>query len=331
MRRVLLAGATGAVGTEIASVLAQRDVDLVRVARSEGDGVVSWRIGEVECPSELRDTNWDVVVNAAAQTRWNQTPPQAMRANVASTIQLLELCGPDTLFVQLSTAHAVGLRGSVESDDLSDFRNPYEWSKAAAERAVGASGIPHRIVRFPIVFGRRSDGHLARYSGLFKVFSAATSGLAPALVGRADALFDVVPVDEVAAVVARVVVDDPGPMLLRIGAGAATPCVGDVVDLVFGQLERWRAAYDLAPIVRPPLLDPDRWHRFYLPFARTELSAVQLKTIDLFSEFEPYFCITTPFECDVEVGEITSVIEKTVWTWAERHRNASSREQMAWR
>lgn len=327
--RALVTGATGGVGAELLRTLAARPgVEAAGTSRSGGPGVVAWDL--LDAPPAEAVRPWDVVVHAAASTRWSMTPEEAVEANVRPTERLLEGLRENTRFVYLSTAHAIGRRGSVESTSIEDYRNTYEWSKAASERLVRAR--PNSvIVRFPIVFGRRTDGRLARYSGMFKLVPAIASGLLPAVVGEEEAPFDVVAVDDLCAVLADVALEPAARTLVRIGCGCSAPSVGTVIDIAVEALNAWRASHEVAPVDRPPLLPPERWHRFFLPFARSHFSPLQLKTVDVFSEFEPYFCMPEPFEVDEPLTRADEVIRRTIERWAEDHPRAASREQVAWR
>jgi nucleoside-diphosphate-sugar epimerase len=297
------------------------------MSRTGGKNVVQWDfLGDP--PQDIRH-RWDVVVHAAASTRWTMSVEEAIDANLRPTQRLLNMLPDETRLVYLSTAHVTGRTGSVDSSAVEDYRNTYEWSKAACERLVRER--PNTvIVRFPIVFGRRSDGHLDRYSGMFKLIPAISSGLVPAVVGVETAPFDIVAVDELAAKIVDAALSDDARMV-RIGCGPAAATVDDVVDIAVAALNEWRGCHGHEPIQRPPLLPPDRWHRFFLPFARQHFSPLQLKTIDVFSEFEPYFCMTDPFEVDQQVTEPHEVIRRTVGRWAEDHPRGASRAQLPWR
>lgn len=325
---VLVTGATGGVGAELVRSLSSRpDVVPVGTSRSGGADVIRWDLLE-EPPAEAV-RQWDVVVHAAASTRWSMTVEEAVAANVHPTERLLERLPETTRLVYLSTAHATGRRGSVDSTSTDDYRNTYEWSKAACERLV--RDRPNSVVvRFPIVFGRRTDGRLDRYSGMFKLIPAIASGLLPAVVGEEAAPFDVVAVDDLCAVLADVALGFDRQSLVRVGCGRDAPTVGSVVDVAVDALNDWRARHEVAPVARPPLLPPERWHRFFLPFARSHFSPLQLKTVEVFSEFEPYFCMQEPFDVDRKLEEPHDVIRRTIHRWADDHPRAASRAQAAW-
>ncbi|GIH04900.1 dehydrogenase [Rhizocola hellebori] len=331
-RSVLVTGATGIVGSEVCRWLRERPelaVTAVSARGSAEDGVLAWRMG-VDEPPESLCRHWDVVVNAAASTRWSMTEQEALTANVRSVEALHRLDPRPGLLVHLSTTHVIGLRGSVESPRLADYHNSYEWSKAAAERFVRGHFPGTVILRFPIVLGRRRDGEIARFTGFFKLLKAIASGMMPAIVGLPHAYLEMVSVDDVARAVTRIVTESRTDLTMVLGRAERAPTVDHVFELLFSVINSWRAGRGVAELARPPLLHPDRWDRFFLPFARQHLSPAQQRVIDVFSEFRPYLAMTEPLPASEVVGEVSSVIRRTVACWAQRNPAAASAIPQAW-
>lgn len=329
-----MTGATGIVGSEIYTRLRQRPDLTVTGVSARGNaalGVVGWRMGQEAHPEPLAQP-WDVVIHAAARTRWTMTSEEARQANLRSVEAVRELVSDEARLVHLSTAHVLGRTGSIGSADLDDYRNPYEWSKAAAERFVRAEFEEPIIVRFPIVLGRRSDGAIARFTGFHKLMRALASGLLPAIVAVPDAYLDVVPVDDIARRVEELAIGDgvPGTTVI-LGRGDRAPTVDRVLRLFFEALNEWRSGRGVQRLDRPPLLHPDRWDRFFLPFAREHLSKVQLQVIEVFSEFRPYMCLVEPFHVTDLVEDVDEVIVRTAQFWAEQNPAAASAIPRPWR
>lgn len=334
--RVLVTGATGLVGAEVLELLRGHGCrELVGVSRArsaDGSTVVAWDMSNEPPPPSLQGS-WDVIVHAAANTRWTMTPEEALAANVTTVAALRPLVGPNTLVIHVSTAYAVGLRGDAESDELGDYRNTYEWSKAGAERLARTSFPRLAIVRPPLTIGRREDGRAARFTGMYLFLRGICSGTVPALVGVPDAYFDVVPVDDLASLIIGLSEDQAAGNgeVLTLAGGAGAPRVERAIELMVEALNEWRAGEEASILAVPPILEPERWNRFFLPFARAHLTARQLRTLELLENFEPYLQMTTPLAPTHVVNHAEDAIADSVGYWAQRHRRLALRAPEPWR
>lgn len=334
--RVLVTGATGLVGAEVLELLrgcgCRELVGVSRARSADGSAVVAWDMSSEPVPPSLRGS-WDVIVHAAANTRWTMKPAEALAANVTSVAALQPLVGPATLVIHVSTAYAVGLRGDCESEELGDYRNTYEWSKAGAERLARASFPRLVIVRPPLTIGRRKDGRAARFTGMYLFLRGICSGTVPALVGVPDAYFDVVPVDDLASLIVELADDQEvcGGEVLTLAGGAGAPRVERAIKLMVEALNEWRVGEQASSLAVPPILEPERWNRFFLPFARDHLTARQLRTLELLGNFEPYLQMTAPLAPTHVVGHAEDAIAASVGHWAQRHRRLALRAPEPWR
>ncbi|MEU6721104.1 SDR family oxidoreductase [Nonomuraea sp. NPDC046802] len=334
-KQVLVTGATGIVGSEVVARLSRRSDVAVTAVSARGDarrGVLAWRLG-VESPPPGTAGPWDAIVHAAASTRWSMTSEEAVAANLRSVEALAGLVRDDTRFVHLSTAHSIGHLGDVASDRLDDYRNSYEWSKAASERFVHDELADAVIVRFPIVIGRRADGAITRFTGFYRLLKGFSSGLVPALVALPEAYLDMVPVDDVASQVEKLAVGGrcAETSLVAIGGGRDALRVAEVLELSLSTLNKWRGDQGIRAIGVPPLLTPEQWNRFFLPFAREHLSTVQQRVVDLFKDFQPYLCLTTPFNVTDQIGDLEPALEKAVHYWIQRNPRAATAIPLPWK
>jgi nucleoside-diphosphate-sugar epimerase len=334
--RLLLTGATGVVGSEVAGLLARShpDVEVTPTSyrgRPEQD-VAAWAMDVAPPPAALTGAPWDVVVHCGANVRWNLEPEQAWRANVASVEALRPLVGPATRVVHVSTAFAIGLAGDASSAELSDYRNTYEWSKAAAERVADELFGPCWIVRPPLVIGRRDDGRVARYTGIYQLIRAGLTGLVPAVVGHADGQVEIAPVDDVAAEVVRRVLGDPPerttPVTLAGGAQAMT--LRQVMGTSYDVLDAWRHERDLPPLARLRFVPPDTWERFFRPLAAEHLRPRHLALIAGLSAFRDYFETAHAFAPDVHVPAVAPALQRCVRRWADDHPALASSSPRPW-
>lgn len=329
--RVLVTGATGLVGLETVDWLRRADVDATGTSRRgsrEGD-VIAWDIGANYVPPELKGP-WDAIVHTAADTRWTMPLKEAERANVATIVALTPLVGPSTHVVHVSTAYAVGLRDDVASCDPADYRNSYEWSKAAAERRV-REAFPHAsIVRPPLIVGRREDGRAARFAGMYTILRGIVHSTVPAIVGEPYAFFDVIPVDDLARLLTEVARGEPRPEPLTIAGGTGAPRVEPMLELVTTALNEWRAECDAEPFDPPRVMAPDSWHRFLLPFARDHLSARQLRILDLLANFQPYLALSEPLHPTHHVPAVEPALAASVRYWADTNPVVASLAPRPW-
>ena len=159
------------------------------------------------------------------------------------------------------------------------------------------------------------------------------SGTVPALVGVPDAYFDVVPVDDLASLIVELADDQAAGEgeVLTLAGGAGAPRVERVIELMVEALNEWRAGERASPLGVPPILEPERWNRFFLPFAREHLTARQLRTLELLGNFEPYLQITTPLAPTHVVDHAEDAIAVSVGYWAQLHRRLALRDPEPWR
>ncbi|SDH48739.1 Nucleoside-diphosphate-sugar epimerase [Actinokineospora alba] len=331
--RVLVTGATGIVGTEVLRALRANGADVVGCSRSgSADGVLTWHLGVQPPPDELTDRPWDAIVHAAADIRWNLADEAALAANVDSARAVLPLIGAATNVVHVSTAFATGLRGDISSPDRDDYRNSYEWSKAAAEREIDAV-CPNWTVRPPMIIGSREDGRIARFHGVYQVLEGYLWGSLPVMVANDRGPVELVAVDDVAAIVVdRVLAGRPdGKRSITPGAGADALAGKEVLDIVFDELNAWRRAHGVDPVDAPKVIEPRRWHRFFRPFAEQHLSRSQRAVLHAFDPYLPYWALDDHVHPDHLVTEVEATLRASIRYWADRHPRTASTTPRPWR
>lgn len=229
---VLLTGATGLVGAEVAARLlaAGREVVAVRhttsrIVRNDGtvlDGVHTVP-GDIRRPGlgltlgtgtagnaasgGVAGHRVGVIVHSAATTAFDATDSEYEELNVRATAHAVELAQAwGVPLVYVSTAYVCGMRGgTIPETALEDghgFGNRYEDSKFRAERLVrGTAGLRWAIVRPGIVTGATGSGRIRDFKNLYTVVKLIVEGKLRVLPGRYDATIALAPIDHVADVI----------------------------------------------------------------------------------------------------------------------------------
>ena len=333
--RLLVTGATGALGSELMDQLAASDSFEVVATSRRGDasrGVVAWEMSDVP-PSSLTGP-WDAVVHTAASTRWTATPEEAYRANVAPVERVLELISAETRLVYVSTAfvqHNPVDPMDLTADRVDEYRNAYEWSKATAERMLWSRQPGLAVVRPPLIMGRRGDGRINRFAGSYSLMSAVTSGLAAAVLGDPSARVELAPVDQVASVIVDRITGLEGQGSLDIiAAGQASLTLEQLLSVMCEELNRFRAQHGVAAVDMPPFIPTERWRRFFLPLASEFLSHRQLQALDVLEAFHCYTAESIVFEPTTVVAAPEGVLRASVAYWARTHQRPALRLPKEW-
>lgn len=219
---VLVTGAAGLVGAEVAARLAAAGHDVTglvhrnaSVVRNNGRPLrVRTLDGDVTEPGLglHGPARFDRVVHCAAVTDFGRPAGVYRSVNTDGTARVVEFArAANVPLVHVSTAYVCGERDGVATEDQLDvgqpFGNEYEHSKLLAERFVreaAAGGLPVAVVRPSIVTGAERTGVMRELKNVYLVLKLVTEGLARTLPGHYDACLDLVPVDYAADLVAGV-------------------------------------------------------------------------------------------------------------------------------
>ena len=234
--QILITGASGLIGRELAGVLAERGHGMFALLHraqelSRNDGrtlpttawtgtppkrggivavqgdVCSSRFGlATDACARLADSV-DLIVHCAALTGFALPPERYEQVNVGGTANVLEVAAGRSVPVLLvSTAYVCGEQSGVieERPTAADvrFANSYESSKATAEHlalAAAARGLPVAIARPSIVMGSTTDGAIGTFGGIYQLLRLLADGRITALPADPAASLDLVPIDHVVA------------------------------------------------------------------------------------------------------------------------------------
>lgn len=151
---VLLTGANGQVGHELARLAAARNLPVVALTRNQLD------IGDADAVNSAMDAiRPGLVINAAAYTavdRAEQEQEAAMRANAHGPAHLAAACQSQGIaLIHLSTDYVFdGCKtGAYQEDDIPAPTGIYGLSKWKGEQEVRARLPQHLIIRVSWVFG----------------------------------------------------------------------------------------------------------------------------------------------------------------------------------
>ncbi len=266
----------------------------------------------------LGDSDWDrltgsvdTVFHLAAIYDLAVPLALAQRVNVDGTGNVIDFCRAAAglrRHVYVSTAYVAGRRrGTVYEHELvlgQDFKNHYESTKFQAEVWVRESmaDVPTTILRPTIVVGDSQTGETEKFDGpyylLRAISQAAARSQAPMQFGRADAPFNVVPVDYVVAGMAAAAVDDAmtGETLHLVDPEPITAAA--FYDLVCaeyaGRPERLKLPWGLADqsldwyavavsvIMRSGPSRPEGFHELLINFASEQIIAGKMSVADSF-------------------------------------------------
>jgi nucleoside-diphosphate-sugar epimerase len=251
-QRVLMTGATGSFGRYVAAELAERGCELTVLVRGRDDTDARRRaheaIGfplrgirvvrgdvaadglELSPAGRALARSVDIVLHAAAATDCGLDLDSARRVNFEGTRNLLALAhrvpGLQKL-VHVSATCVAGKRcGHVLEPQLHDagFLNAYERTKYEAERLVRAHSqvLPVAVVRPSLV-----DVAPAVRVALDLV----ARRLLPVLPGAPTNMLDVIPANDAAAAIARIVLARGALGTFHVAAGDRAPRVTDVIPV----------------------------------------------------------------------------------------------------
>jgi thioester reductase-like protein len=278
----VVTGATGFVGSMVLERLLQRGspvLALVRAAdadaarrrleelaeRTWGDRAVVAQVEVVAADVERERLGLDgaaydalaaraaALVHCAASIRFDLSLEDAHAINVVGTERMVALAerarelNADGRFVHVSTAYVHGRASGLarESGPAGEpsHRNTYEQTKHRAEAIVAAlDGAA--IVRPSIVVGDSSSGWTSSFNVVYPPLRALVSGVLEVVPAAADALLDLVPVDQVVDVICGLLDEPSLSGVVQAVGGDAAPTMEQ-----FARLSLAHVARPMAPCV----------------------------------------------------------------------------------
>ncbi len=140
MKKILLIGKNGQLGSALMKDALQFDVDIVSFERKELDVT-----NEYHVQKKIKETNCDILINASAYhvlTDCEKNPEEAMRVNFTSVVRMARLCRErKILFVTYSTFYVFDGQTSApyKEEDAPHPLQIYSISKLAGEYGATAA------------------------------------------------------------------------------------------------------------------------------------------------------------------------------------------------
>ena len=239
---ILLTGATGFLGTELAACLLQcSDAEKIyALVRADDDQEAAGRlraawhheqnlykaVGDKIIPvtgdftkavvglndeirAEIKD-RVSLVIHAGAEIGFTRGKQEYGDTNILGTKNMLDFAaGLPRLrrFVHISTAFVAGQKSGTVMEDAAvgtAFSNFYEQSKARAEILVKESGLPYSICRPSMIVGDSRTGWVKSFNTIYYMLKLMLLGQLRVLPLSPDTSVNIVPGDYVAASVVKV-------------------------------------------------------------------------------------------------------------------------------
>ena len=217
--RILVTGAGGLIGGEVAARLAARGHRVSalvhrnpQVRANDGNEPALHAVfhGDVAQPgfglnaASAIAADHDLLIHCAATTRFDLKDEDYRATNVGGAANAVELARSGGMaLLHISTAYVCGrLDGPIAEDDplpTTGFANGYEASKAQGELLVAASGLTYVIARPSVVVGDSASGMIRTFDTIYAAFKLLAEGRVRHMAASAGATIDFVPIDHVAA------------------------------------------------------------------------------------------------------------------------------------
>ncbi|MGH2906927.1 MAG: hypothetical protein ACRDKI_09205, partial [Solirubrobacterales bacterium] len=131
-------------------------------------------------------------------------------------------------------------------------------------------------------------------------------------------------------IVAIALARGPGGDMTTVAGGKSALSLEAAVEAIMASMNRWRSAAGCEPLAAPRILDEEQWARFFLPFARNQLSPRHMAILDSLSHFRPYLEIDAALVPEREIANPEEAIDRSVEYWASRHRRVAGLTPKSW-
>ena len=237
------------------------------------------------------------VIHSAATVRFDHTLEEARAINVEGTRRVLDFAAASPnlrSMAYVGTAYVAGERSDlIREDELAigqGYRNTYEQTKAEAEALVRTrlESMPGVILRPSIIVGDSQTGATTSFNMMYWPLKIYARGLWRTVPGYPDAVLDIVPVDYVAAAVARLAFDPAA-----IGS-VVHLCAGPRGSATIQQIAQRAAEYFNAPEAR--YVDPKFFFALVRPLLFMTLWGKKRRVLRDGRAYRDYFTMRMQFD-----------------------------------
>jgi thioester reductase-like protein len=237
------------------------------------------------------------VIHCAATVRFNHSLDEARRINVEGTRRVLDFAaGARQLrsMAYVGTAYVAGERADlVRESELAvgqSFRNTYEQTKAEAEALVRSrlDSLPGVILRPSIIVGDSLTGVTSSFKMMYWPLKIYARRLWRTVPGFPDAVLDIVPVDFVAAAVARLAFDEAAM------GSTVHLCAGPRGSATIQQIARRAAEY--FHVREPRYVDPNFFFAAVRPLLYLALWGRKRRVLVDGRAYRDYFTMRMQFD-----------------------------------
>jgi thioester reductase-like protein len=218
-------------------------------------------LGLEDCDRSQLSNHADVIIHAAADTRFTAPLSELRNTNVDGTRRVLDLarrCSRLQQFMLVSTTCVAGTASGAIAERLHEepreFVNPYERTKSEAERLAVDAGLPVRIARLSTCLGGERTGYVHRFGAIHQSIRWLVRGLMPMLPATDGSRVDLIATDVAARWIARVA-GRPCERLevCHVAAGDRAIPIRDLVSAAVTHLRErvpeWKSGQIQAPVI----------------------------------------------------------------------------------
>lgn len=260
MKNFLLSGFTGNIGYEVAAQLSTQRIRALARDATAAPSLPHVEVIESLSPRLAEET--EVIIHCAANTAFRVPLDELRAANVAGTqvmVKFAQRCPRLKKFIHVSTVCVSGdTTGLIAETDLPRpvaFLNAYEESKWEAEQGIREADLPTQIIRLSIVAGSERDGSVRRPGALHHTLFWLSRGLIPMMPGSYETPVDIISTEHAASFIVAAAHSDTLCPVLHACAGAASPCLGELLDHLRAEFCGGSAAWRSGAILLPELVD----------------------------------------------------------------------------